>query len=212
MARNLRRVPRLRTLIPLLTGALPLLWLASCAGSPPMDEEYVAPPPPSPGSASETDAPPAADTLSEGGRGARSPTSTTPAGIEDHFKRADKYIGEENAAEAILELQETARRLDPNDPRMVRYHERVGGVYLIENNLAAAKEAYAKAIKLSKDIQLQGETVADVYAGMGLCLVKENNRAYAVKFFRKALSLEPSEGTRKAVEGELRKIEGSSRP
>ncbi|MBI5882861.1 MAG: hypothetical protein HZB91_07140 [Elusimicrobia bacterium] len=188
MTRNLRRIPGIA--FPALLTALLSPWCLSSCATPPLDEEYVAPPP----EAAEEDN--TADT----------PKQVTDS-IEAHFRKADKLLAEENGAEAILELQEAARRLDPNDPRMLRYHERLGSVYLTENNITAAKESYTRAIKLSKDIGEQNETVADVYAGMGLCLVKERNKAYAAKFFRKALTLNPSEGTRKAVESELRRIE-----
>lgn len=188
MARKLRRAPGLTRLLSLTVLLFPLS-LSSCS-APPLDEEYVAPPP--------------GDASADSEEAAR-------LSIEDHFKRADKFMEQDNGAEALLELQEAARRLDPNDPRMVLFHERTGSVYLSENNPASAKDAYTKAIKLSKDIQVQDETLADVYAGMGLCLVRENNLAYAAKFFKKALTLNPSEGTRRAVEGELQRISVPSR-
>jgi Tfp pilus assembly protein PilF len=163
-----------------------------------MDEEYVAPPPVS------------ADKEGEDAPELEKEASPVTDSIETHFQKADRHLAEENGSEAILELQEAARRLDPSDPRMILFHERMGSVYFTENNLTAAKESYTRAIKLSKDIQAEDSIVADVYAGMGLCLVRERNNAYAAKFFHKALTLDPSKGTRKAVEAELRRIEGAS--
>ncbi|MBI5624269.1 MAG: hypothetical protein HY924_10850 [Elusimicrobia bacterium] len=165
--------------------------LASCGGVQPADEEYVAAPP---------------EGEEEGEESASQDT------IEEHFQKADKLLADENGPEALLELQEVARRLDPNDPRMLRYHERIGSVHFAENDFTAAKESYTRAIKLSKDLRVEDAAVADVYTGMGLCLLRERNNAYAAKFFRKALSLDPPKATRKAIEAQLQRIESPAGP
>lgn len=174
---------------PLLLG-LCAGWCA-CSSAPAREDDLVVSPPTAAAAAQE---------------------AALPGTIEGHFNRADRFLDERNHAEALLELQEAARRLDPNDPRMVRFHERTGGVYLSSNDLPAAKEAYTKAIKLAKDIRLDDEIVAEVYVGMALCLAKEDNRAYAVKFLKKALDQHPSDDVRKLAEEHIRRLSAPSDP
>lgn len=131
--------------------------------------------------------------------------------VESHLSRADKLTDEGNPSEALLELQEAARRLLPGDRRMVGVYQRMGRVYLEENDRAAARDAFTRGIKLAKELNLKNDDAAFLFLGMGRLLLSERKPSYAEKFLKKALESGPSEPTRKLIEAELEKAENSGR-
>lgn len=123
--------------------------------------------------------------------------------VAEGFKRAQKRLEEGSPADALQELDEAARAMREDDPRMISYHVRKGGISLHEGDLSAAKAAYKAAIQLAQRLKIMGGVRADAYAGMGICLMRENNHAAAKKFFERGLDSEPSANTRRIIEERL---------
>lgn len=129
--------------------------------------------------------------------------------VENGFKRADGLLEKSLAAEARVELDELLPELGPEDGRLVRYHERTGAAWLREGRIPDARDSFTAALKAAQRLKVSGDAVAKSYAGLGLCLRREGNDKYALKFFKKARALKLDEGTRMFVEDQIREIEGA---
>ncbi len=129
--------------------------------------------------------------------------------IEEKFKKVDVLIekGEYSAARGVLD--EVLAELKTEDQRLVRYHERTGAAWLREGKVREARSSFTAALKATQRLKVTGDSGAKAYTGMGLCLRRENNDRYALKFFRKALNFDLDEGTRMFAEDQIREIEGA---
>ncbi len=128
--------------------------------------------------------------------------------VDAGFKKADLLIEKGEFAKAREELDEALGELKPDDSRRLRYHERTGASWLREGNIPEARAAFTEALVTLQRLKLGDEYAAKAYTGMGLCLRREKNDKYALKFFKKALAYRLDEGTRMFVEDQIREIEG----
>jgi tetratricopeptide (TPR) repeat protein len=129
--------------------------------------------------------------------------------LDAGFKKIDQMIENGDYAKARVALDDVLAELKPEDPRLVRYHERTGAAWLREGNIPVARTSFTSALKAAQRLKVSDDSVAKAYAGMGLCLRRENNDSYALKFFKKALAIKLDEGTRMFVDDQIREIEGS---
>lgn len=129
--------------------------------------------------------------------------------IDGSFKKVDQMIENGEYAKARQTLDDALAELKPEDMRLVRYYERTGAAWLREGNIPEARTSFASALKAAQRLKIRDDSVAKAYAGMGLCLRRENNDGYALKFFKKALAIKLDEGTRMFVEDQIREIEGA---
>ena len=128
--------------------------------------------------------------------------------VDDRFAKADLLIerGQPDGARDMLD--EIYTQLKADDARVVRYHERIGAAWLREGQTVRARASFTAALKAAQRLTVDDDSAAKAYAGMGLCLRREKNDAYALKFFKKALSFYLDEGTRMFVEDQIREING----
>lgn len=129
--------------------------------------------------------------------------------IEERFKAADALIEKSEYAKARAELDEALAELKTEDPRLVRYHERTGAAWLREGKVKEARASFTAALKATQRLKVGDDSGAKAYTGMGLCLRRENNDRYALRFFKKALSFQLDEGTKMFAEDQIREIEGA---
>ena len=129
--------------------------------------------------------------------------------IDDGFKKADVLIEKGDYIKARDALDEVLANLKTSDTRMVRYHERTGAAWLREGMVPEARSSFTAALKAAQRLKVFDDSAAKAYTGMGLCLRRENNDKYALKFFKKALDMSLDEGTKMFVEDQIREIEGS---
>jgi tetratricopeptide (TPR) repeat protein len=123
--------------------------------------------------------------------------------VETAFSRADWALEAGRFDEALTLLEEAMRRMPPKDARRVRCHERLGAVHLRRGEARDAKEAFSLALQTARNLDLFGADVARAYAGMGLALLQEGRKDYALRFFKKGLLQEPDEGTRMFLEEKI---------
>jgi hypothetical protein len=97
---------------------------------------------------------------------------------------------------------------DDGDLRRVRYDERTGRDLAKDGDVAGAKAAFSEAIQLAFRARLKDPVVADAYAGMARCLVRERRNDYAVRFFNKALEAGPTPEARVLILRELDALSG----
>lgn len=129
--------------------------------------------------------------------------------IEAGFQKAERFIEAGRYSQARDALDDALGDLPPEDARLVRYHERTGAAWLREGRIPEARTSFTSAVKAAQRLKVSDESLAKAYAGLGLCLRRENNDAYALKFFKKARSGKLDEGTRMFVEDQIREIEGA---
>jgi tetratricopeptide (TPR) repeat protein len=132
-----------------------------------------------------------------------------PDPVEESFKKIDALIEKGEYDKARDALDEILAGLKIEDPRLVRYHERTGASWLREGKIPEARASFTAALKASQRLKVSSDSGAKAYTGMGLCLRRENNDKYALKFFKKALALQLDEGTRMFAEDQIREIEGA---
>lgn len=129
--------------------------------------------------------------------------------IDASFKKIDPMIEKGEYTKARDALDDVLAELKPDDPRLVRYHERTGAAWLREGNIPMARSSFTSALKAAQRLKVADDSVAKAYTGMGLCMRREDNDSYALKFFKRALALKLDEGTKMFVEDQIREIEGS---
>lgn len=129
--------------------------------------------------------------------------------IEDGFRKADGMIEKAEYAKARSTLDDVLDALAPEDPRLVRYHERTGASWLREGRIPEARASFTSAVRAAQRLKVADEALAKSHAGLGLCLRREGNDAYALKFFKRARAGKLDEGTRMFVEDQIREIEGA---
>jgi len=128
--------------------------------------------------------------------------------VERAFRSADQLIEVGEYVRARDALDDLQAGLAADDPRQVRYHERTGAAWLREGKTAEARMAFTAALKAAQRLKVSDEFVGKAYTGMGLCLRRESNDRYAIKFFKKAAESRLDEGTRMFVDDQIREIEG----
>ncbi len=129
--------------------------------------------------------------------------------IEESFKKVDVMIEKGDYVHARDALDDILAELKTEDQRMVRYHERTGAAWLREGKVKEARASFTAALKATQRLKVTGDSGAKAYTGMGLCLRRENNDKYALKFFKKALAFNLDEGTKMFAEDQIREIEGA---
>jgi tetratricopeptide (TPR) repeat protein len=128
---------------------------------------------------------------------------------EESFKKADLLIEKGDYSLARDELDDIRAGLKIDDPELVRYHERTGASWLREGKIVEARASFTAALMATKRLAVNSVFVAKAYTGMGLCLRRESNDKYALKFFKKALGFKLDEGTKMFAEDQIREIEGA---
>jgi tetratricopeptide (TPR) repeat protein len=129
--------------------------------------------------------------------------------IEKKFTKVDALIEKGEYAQSRDLLDEILTELKTEDQRMVRYHERTGAAWLREGKVREARASFTAALKAAQRLKVTGDSGAKAYTGMGLCLRRENNDKYALKFFKKALTFNLDEGTKMFADDQIREIEGA---
>ncbi|UPT74882.1 MAG: hypothetical protein M0D55_03990 [Elusimicrobiota bacterium] len=129
--------------------------------------------------------------------------------VEEGFRKVDELIEKGQYQKARGDLDEILAGLKTEDQRLVRYHERTGAAWLREGKVREARSSFTAALKATQRLKVTGDWGAKAYTGMGLCLRRENNDKYALKFFKKALNFDLDEGTRMFAEDQIREIEGA---
>ncbi len=127
--------------------------------------------------------------------------------IDKEFAKADALLEKGSYTAALQILYGLIAEIPADDARVARVHERTGAVRLREGKVREAKAAFAAAIKAAQRLGAD-DSSAKAFTGMGLCLRRESNDAYALKFFKRALTSDLDEGTRMFVEDQIREIEG----
>lgn len=128
--------------------------------------------------------------------------------VEDGFNKVDELIEKGDYSKARGALDAVLSDLKTEDPRLVRYHERTGAAWLREGRIPEARASFTAALKAAQRLKVADDTAARAYAGMGLCLRRENNEMYALKFFKKALAFRLDDGTKMFVVDQIRELEG----
>ena len=127
-------------------------------------------------------------------------------------KKEDRY----SAREERKPVEHTSTALPPaqvsvedGELSRVRYSEKTGRASLKEGDIASAKTSFTQAIRIASSAGIKDSIVADAYAGMGQCLLKEGKKDYAIKFFNKALALGPTPETQSLAQKELDALAGN---
>jgi len=128
---------------------------------------------------------------------------------DESFKKIDAMIEAGEYVKARDALDEVLAALKTEDPRLVRYHERTGASWLREGKIPQARASFTAALKAALRLKVASDSQGKAYTGMGLCLRRENNDGYALRFFKKALGIQVDEGTRMFAEDQIREIEGA---
>ena len=129
--------------------------------------------------------------------------------LEERFKAADVLIEKGDYAGARDELLTARTEFKDDDERFILYHERTGASWLREGRVKEDRRAFTAALLEAKRLGVADQSVARAYAGLGLCLRRENKDQLALRFFKKALGERPDEGTWMFVEDQIREIEGA---
>ncbi|MBI5240184.1 MAG: PorV/PorQ family protein [Elusimicrobia bacterium] len=130
--------------------------------------------------------------------------------VEERFAAAFKSISAGDFLSAKAELATAAGLMGPEDRRMIVYYERMGFIAFKEGRLEKAKSYYMDGLKFAAALGMRDDSVADLYAGMGECLLQEDE-TFAHKFFAKALEVGPSAQTRALVESRLKTLNARKR-
>lgn len=129
---------------------------------------------------------------------------------ELRFDKADAFLAKGEHAKARSELAGLA--LADDDPRRVRRWEREGAVLLREGKVGEARGAFTRALKEVGRLKAAGPDVGRAYAGMGLCLLRQEKKELALRFFRRGLDFDPDEGTKLFLEEKVAELEGGAAP
>lgn len=121
-----------------------------------------------------------------------------------HLAEASNLIDKNEINQAKGHLQQADRLLPAEDGRRSIYSERMGRIFYLENEFSKARAFFAESLRFASRLGISDPSVADAYAGLGLCLIHEGNKSDADKFFRKALEAHPSFQTRLLVIKQLR--------
>lgn len=113
--------------------------------------------------------------------------------------------GDYVAAKAFLFVG--LRALPAGDRRRVRFHERLGSLYLLQRDFRGAVQAYAEGVNLAFADGYSDQSVADSYIGIGLCFTAGRNYPDAERAFRKGLSMGPSPAALELAQAQLKRLE-----
>ena len=130
--------------------------------------------------------------------------------IDGALKKADELISKAEFSRARAELDSIVEVITGDDARIVRWHEREGAAWLGEGKVEEARASFLEALQVAKRLKAAaGNDAAHAYTGLGVCLRREGNDAFALKFFKKALTADIDEGTRMFAEDQIRELEGA---
>ena len=128
-----------------------------------------------------------------------------PAKAQAAMNRGD-YV----AAKAFLFVG--MRSLPAGDRRRVRFHERLGSLYLLQKDFRGAVQAYAEGVNLAFADGYSDQSVADSYIGIGLCFTAGRNYPDAERAFRKGLSMGPSPAALELAQAQLKRLKSDPLP
>jgi tetratricopeptide (TPR) repeat protein len=131
------------------------------------------------------------------------------AAAEELFRRAREAVAAGSYDAAKRDLAAAAGLLGPADKRNFAYYERMGFIALRQNDPRRAKSLYMEAIKTGASLDLGESAQADAYAGLGECLMRQEDYENARWYLLKALSAGPSEEMRAGVEARLQELQGA---
>ncbi|MEK7388645.1 MAG: tetratricopeptide repeat protein [Elusimicrobiota bacterium] len=131
---------------------------------------------------------------------------------EERFKAADALMDKGDYAAAREELLTARVDFKTGDARFVRYHERNGASWLREGKIKEARAAFTIAIRHAQRLAISDVSLARALTGMGLCLRREGKDQLALRFFHKALSARPDEGTRMFLEDQIQELKAAPPP
>lgn len=140
--------------------------------------------------------------------GALTPVAVKADAVEARLRAADEALEKADYERSRDELAAAEYEMGPKDPRIVRVYERRGAAYLREARVKEAQDAFTRAIAAASARKADGPAVSRAYAGMGLCLLKQDNKEFALRFFKRGLAFAPDEGTRMFLEDHIRELEG----
>ncbi|MCM2305257.1 MAG: PorV/PorQ family protein [Elusimicrobia bacterium] len=118
--------------------------------------------------------------------------------------------GDYVAAKAFLFVG--MRGLPAGDRRRVRFHERLGSLYLLQKDFRGAVQAYAEGVNLAFADGYSDQSVADSYIGIGLCFTAGRNYPDAERAFRKGLSMGPSPAALELAQAQLKRLKSDPLP
>ncbi|MBI4676687.1 MAG: hypothetical protein HY748_03815 [Elusimicrobia bacterium] len=133
---------------------------------------------------------------------ATQPRHAAEGPIAMRLSNADQYLDQDKLPEAIQELR-AAEALASSDQDMLRVEEALGRAFAGIRDWRQAQDHYAKGVELARLTGAKGELVADLQAGLGLCLMKQSQFSMAAATVKEALMTGPSPQKRKRIEGDL---------
>lgn len=102
-------------------------------------------------------------------------------------------------------VEETELKAAPGvrDRELVRVAERLGRIAYSRGRYREARGHYREAIKIGLRLGVSDTSVAEAYAGIGLCLLEQGEEREARKFFLKSLEIGPSLKTLMVIQKSL---------
>lgn len=131
-----------------------------------------------------------------------------PLGLTHRASATVRWGGESQRPARRQEApKEEAREADEPGPEQVRALDRAGYNAWLKKDIQNAKASFLQSVEMAEKLSLKDSKVAETYAKLGLCWVTEGNPSEAADAFNKGLNHNPSEGTRRFIQEQLRKLE-----
>lgn len=138
---------------------------------------------------------------------AKAPVEGTP---EARLAQAQAAMDKGDYVMAKAFLYVGLRALPDGDRRRVRFHERIGSLYLLQKDFRSAVQAYAEGVNLAYADGYSDQSVADSYIGIGMCFTAGKNFPDAERSFRKGLAMGPSPAALEVARSELKRLRPSA--
>jgi tetratricopeptide (TPR) repeat protein len=118
----------------------------------------------------------------------------TPEGL---ISQGEESLRQKRYDEARRQFEAAFALLDLKDQRQVACLGQLGRLAVGRRDIAAARQLFAKALKLADDLGLKkGPVISEAYLGLGLCLMHDGERSQAVKVLKRGLKSAPGDETR----------------
>jgi hypothetical protein len=117
---------------------------------------------------------------------------------------AAHYLDLGQVPEAIGELR-VAETLAASDRDKMAVAESLGRAFVSLREWRQAQEHYGRGVELARKTRAKGPLVADLHAGLGLCLMKQSQFSMAAASAREGLTAGPSRELRMRMEEDLDK-------
>ncbi|MCX5790421.1 MAG: hypothetical protein NTX64_18235 [Elusimicrobia bacterium] len=120
--------------------------------------------------------------------------------VERRFQRAEEDLYADRPKLALRELGHAREYLADDDPRLLRYFEARGRVFLRMKDWASARAEFFEGIQAARTQKARGEVLAHLCAGLGRALAEQGSRAEALRFLEASLKEGPAPERRAAIE------------